>query len=424
MYVTQSGPSVYLTSYASSTRPDLVVTKVPRPGELVPLHIDAHDCYVMVEFKKNDVQGSNAPVLHPLGASEPLKSTYLTGGPRGGESRATPLEQTLDYAGIPLSAQAPQRHYIFCVIVIYKKVQVIYADRAGCIISAEINFGNDIGRLLAVFLALKLAPDAIMGPASAYKPLAMSINSPIPPSSFQCSEVEVRRGSNLTIGRQVSPFQLEVQMVSSRHRMTPIFAHGCDLAARPGACKTVDDAHALREAQDKRLQISMMPRKYPRRPDAGGPTHEGGGPRKGDPNSPKQFSPRAIFGSVVSRFACTSASGVENWTLQLSSEPKSGIPEAVILLYANRLGIPGIPRLKGSYEVADFDKCPMRAMLRAAFPTYTWPTETVTRAIVLDGHAMPLSNVTDIRLFLSALEDMIRGACCLSSLVLFAHNTV
>lgn len=389
---------------------------VPQGSE-VPSPVDARDARFIIEMKFGKVEKGRPPKLHDRESGSPICSTF------GGEAASphstwTPLEQMLDYNCVGLAAQGPTRQYMFGMLITFMRLQIMYADRAGCMIAKERNFSRDFGVLFAVLIGLynlevqraALQPGITM--------LSRSDATPLEESDFTSSDIEVTTGTMTNISRPIAPLRVLVQLASARAEHVNVFAHGVNLMERPMAIdwKTPESSVPPNLA-DKVLRPRQS---APRLAKSKGLERnkeiavEESSNNRFPASSPRQFAPRCIFGSGLARYRCilgANTCGITRCTLQMSWQPRRRLSEATVLRIANENNMPGVPTLVGSKDIADTGGNLVRLRIQhkfAGLPSI-WPVDNVLRAIVLKEHCIPLSSIGNTRDFLSALLSILKG---------------
>lgn len=387
------------------------------PGAEIPSPVDARDAQVMIEMKFDHVEKSRPPKLHDQESGAAVCSTYGTATPQG--SKCTPVEQILDYNCLALAAQGPVRHHMFGLLITVTRLQIVYADRAGCMISEERNFDNDFSILFAVLIGLYRSEAQRAGLQSGIRSLSVSSGTSLDPSDFDTSDKVVKTGAMANISRPITPFQALVQLTSAPAEFVDVFARGANLMERPVAIDW--------EAAQSSIQHSMLGKPLRSRPSIPRLAKslgleknqaivalQGESSPSRSVNLPRQFAPRSIFGSGTARYHCVvgvDTPGVVGSTLQLSWQPKSRLSEATVLRIANDHGIQGVPTLIASNDVASTGDSLIRSRLQhkfAGLPSIR-PVNNVLRAIVWREDCIPLSSVDDMHDFLSASQSILQS---------------
>ena len=392
------------------TRPDFVGI-LQRPGNDANGKIDIHDVVSIVELKHDRVKKSRAPDLHDPASETPLESTYARPQGENPNPRFKYLEQLLEYCALVLTAQAPHRRFIFGILVNHMRIQILYMDRGGCAISEEFNCEEDFSVLLGLFLALKVAPEALFGIDHAITRLDKGDCA----DHVICDdELDEFFGTLAGPNHQTHPFLVRVQSASSPEKHVEIVAHGNDLLARPVPCKETE-GNPVQQLRT-RIPLDKYEGERPGSSKITGRAQEAPAgvvtgisqPPDASPVGP-MHSPRTIFGPSTVRFLCHISGRSGDGILQLSWERKTRVSEAVVLRLANELRIEGVPTLVGAYDIADLDEESIRSRLSTAFKGFTRATNTVCRALVFESEFIPLSRVTDIICILSAWQSIVRG---------------
>ena len=388
------------------------------PGTKAPSSVDAKDANCMIELKFDHVVQGHPPKLHDRDSGTPVRSTYGAAA-ASQTSRLNHLEQLLDYNCFALSAQGPIRHHMFGLLITYMRCQIMYADRAGCIISVERDFSDDFSVLFAVLIAIYRSEARRAGSESAITTLANSGATPLHSSVFDPSDRVVRTGAMTNISRPITPFQVPVQLTSVAAQHVSAFAHGVNLMERPiaissEAALTMRQSNVPRKTVSTRPSISRLAKSKGLEKNQAIAVSLAESSITGSAALPRQFAPRSIFGSGTARYRCVLDSnpcGAAGSTLQLSWQPKSRISEATVLRLANEHDIPGVPTLIASGNIADMDKGFVRSRLQdkfVGFPSIR-PVNRVLRAIVWEEECIPLSSVDNMHDFLSASLCILQG---------------
>jgi hypothetical protein len=399
--------------FASSVRPDFVAVYIP-PGAEVPSPVDARDAQVMIELKHDHVVKGNPPKLRDRESGEAVCSTF-DGVLTSKSSRLTPYEQILDYSCFALSAQGPIRDHMFGLVPTWMRIQIMYADRGGCMISEERSFSHDFGILFAVLIGTYRSEAQSAGLQSAITPLSNSNGTPLALSDFDSSDREVQTGPMTNIGRPIQPFQVLVRLASTPAEHVAVYARGVNLMERPMAIpeQTARSSNSPpHPALRTRPSISRLAKSKGLEKNREIAISQAGETTAGRFGSlSRQFAPRSIFGSGTARYRCVSeAEPFRNaeLTLQLSWQPKCRLSEASVLRLANDCGIAGVPTLIGSKDIADMDDSSIRLSLRQTFPGIQ-PVHKVLRAIVWQEDCVPLSSIDNVDDFLSACQSILRS---------------
>jgi hypothetical protein len=409
---------------AFSGRPDFVVLHVP-PGAENPSPVDARDARFMIELKHDDTLESNPPKLHESG--EAVLSTYAS-GLTSKNSRWTPLEQILDYDCFALAAQGPSRHHMLGLVTTCMRTQIMYADRAGCMISEERNFSTEFGVLFAILIGIYRSEAERAGIQAGITLLSGPCGTPLNPLDFDLSGREVQVGCTTNISRPIRPFKvlvrLEVDPLSVEH--VTVYARGNNLMERPMPIKE-DVVRSLRENTSQRKVLGTRPSisrlvksKGMEKNQTIAVSEIGKISSKRSATSPRQFAPRAIFGSGTARYRClseASAHTAADWTLQLSWQPRNRLSEASVLRLANQFHIQGVPTLIASGDIANTEDGVIRSCLQQTFAGLEsiQPVHKVLRAIVWQEDCIPLSSLGDIEDFLSAAQSILQSAFRMNS---------
>jgi hypothetical protein len=375
------------------------------PEEEVPSPVDARDARGMIEIKFDEVEESRPPKLHDSESGIPARSTY---GAEGSSQvrKWTPPEQILDYDCLALAAQGPVRQHMFGLLITFKQFQIMYADRAGCMISEERNVSDDFGILFAVLIGLYMSEARRAGLQSGITVLSGPGGTPLDPSDFDTSDRVVQTGAMTNIGRPITPLQVQVQLASAPGEDVNVYACGVNLMERPMAIEWDPAQHKSvrtrpsipREAKSRGLEKSQAI-----------------AVSQGESATlRRQYAPRSIFGSGTARYQCVLDANMceaDRLTLQLSWQPKNRLSEVTVLRIANDFGIPGVPTLVASSDIADAGDSLIRSGLQRQFaglPSIR-PVNKVLRATVLKEQCIPLSSVDNMCDFLPALISILKG---------------
>jgi hypothetical protein len=397
-----------------------VIMDVP-PGTEFPSPIDARDVQCMIEVKHDDVVQGQPPKLSKSGTA--MRSTYGSAATSRG-SKCTPHEQMLDYDCFALAAQGLIRDFMFGLLVTFMRLQITYADRAGCMLSEERNFSEDFSVLFAIIIAVYKLETRRAGLQSAITTLSGPGDTPLEPLDFDTSDRAVRTGAMTNISRPITPFQVRARLASPSAEHVSVFARGVNLMERPMAIDW-EAAQSSRKNSTPNIVVRTRP-SIARLAKSNGlvktqaiAVSEGATSAKRSTTLPRQFAPRCIFGSGVARYHCVvdaNSCRSAGSTLQLSWQPKSRLSEATVLRLANERGIPGVPTLIGSGDIANTDDSVVRSSLQLKFaglPSIR-PVNNVLRAIVWREDCIPLSSVGDIHDFLSASQSILQGKLCVN----------
>ena len=123
------------------------------PGADAPSPVDAKDANCMIELKFDHIVHGHPPKLHDRDSDAAVCLTYGATAAFHG-SKLNHLEQLLNYNCFALAAQGPIRHYMLGLLITHMWCQIMYADRAGCIISVERDFSNDFSILFAILIGI------------------------------------------------------------------------------------------------------------------------------------------------------------------------------------------------------------------------------------------------------------------------------
>ena len=386
------------------------------PGAEVPNPVDARDAQAIIEMKFDDVIEGHPPKLRDPESSEGVGSTYA--GPLTSKtSRLTPHEQILEYNCFALAAQGPIRHHMLGLLITCMRIQIMYTDRTGCMISEERNFSGDFSLLFAVLIGIYRSEAQHAGLEPAITPLSTPDGTPLEMPDFDASDIEVQTGSTTHISRPIQPFQTLVQLASASAEDVIVYAHGVNLMERPVA---ISEETALppctnstaQAALKTRPSISRLAKSKALEKNREIAVSQLGQTARRPGGVSRQFAPRSIFGSGLARYLCvleTSLLGNADLTLQLSWQPKGRLSEASMLRLANEYGVSGVPTLIGSGDIADTDEGSIRSSLQQAFPEIRRADHKVLRAVVWQENCMPLSSVYDMDDFLAASQSIVRS---------------
>lgn len=378
--------------------------------------------YFMTEVKYDNHKKSKPPVLHDAESGKRMVSTYALPTPKKGNPKWNPREQILDYASFGQTVQAPYRRGMFGVLITHMRIQLVFADRGGCFYSDEKSFASNFALFLAVFIALQSLSGEDAGTEPALTRLAGSANTPLSPADFSTSDTKVFTGGLRTITRPVAPFKVEVQPCSGPSERMAVYAFGHNFVERPVAIKEPVALGLISKALHRKtlatrksnprfakaigMEISQM-QAAATAAQSGQDAYD-----KGTEDCPRQYAPRVIFGSGISRFQARLVNDSTIHMLQLAWQHKGSVSEAWILRYANELGLRGVPTLVGSYDLADMDDGTIRSRLRKAFHGLKSirPVNFVLTAEVWKEVCVPLHCITNIANILSALECVLTSA--------------
>jgi len=297
------------------------------------------------------------------------------------------------------------------------RIQIMYTDRTGCMISEERNFSRDFSLLFAVLIGIYRSEAQHAALQSAITPLSTPDGTPLEMSDFEASDREVQTGSTTNISRPIQPFQTLVQLASASAEDVMVYAHGVNLMERPVA---ISEEPALPPSTNSTAQAALKTRPSISRrakSKALGKNREIAVSQLGQTarrpgGVSRQFAPRSIFGSGMARYRCvleTSLFGNADLTLQLSWQPKGRLSEASVLRLANEYGVPGVPTLIGSGDIADTDESSLRSSLQQAFPEIRRADHKVLRAVVWQEDCIPLSSADNMDDFLAAIQSILRS---------------
>ena len=378
------------------------------PGAEVPNPVDARDAQSIIEMKFDEVVERRRPKFEEVGSTYAASLTSKT-------SRLTPHEQILEYNCFALAAQGPIRHHMLGLLITCMRIQIMYTDRTGCMISEERNFSRDFSLLFAVLIGIYRSEAQQAALQSAITPLSTPDGTPLKMSDFDASDREVQTGSTTNISRPIQPFQTLVQLASASAEDVIVYAHGVNLMERPMAISeetaplpNITAQAALRT----RPSISRLAKSKALEKNRGIAVSQLGQTARRPGGLSRQFAPRSIFGSGMARYRCVleaSLLGNADLTLQLSWQPKGRLSEASVLRLANEYGVPGVPTLIGSGDIADTDESFLRSSLQQAFPEIPRPHPKVLRALVWQEDCIPLSSVNIVDDFLAASQSILRS---------------
>ena len=385
------------------------------PGTESPDSIDARDANCLIELKFGQVVQGQPPKLHDRNSGIAVRSTYGA-AVMSHDARLNPHEQLLEYNCVALAAQAALRRYMLGLLITYMRLQIMYADRAGCMISVERDFSDDFGILFAVLIGVYKSEVRRAGLEPAIRVLPGPGVAPLDPSDFKTSDQLVEIGSMKCISRKITPFEVQVQLVSAPAQHVSAFGHGFNMMERPMAV-TWEVVQASRQDStphrplNTRPSVSRLAKSKALEEIA---LLDAESSANSSVDAPRQFAPRYIFGSGTARYHCVfdaETPGAAKSTLQLSWQPKSRLSEATVLRLANECNVPGVPTLIASNDIAELDDGSVRSRLQrtfAALPSIR-PVNKVLRALVWKEECVPLSTVVDIDDFLSAAQCVLKG---------------
>lgn len=326
------------------------------------------------------------------------------------------MEQGTDYATLVLDAKAPHQRGVHTIFFVNERIQMGFTDRGGSIYSPEADFSDNYAIPLATFVTLQQLSPEDGGAEIALERLSDPSNTPLSQADFSTGDIEVTTGSVKTLTHRVAPFKLQVQSVANPTQRIQVYAFGHNLVERPAPIDTdLADrviSATLREGAKKPSRRASSRSLKPTAKELGRQAQqELEAYRKGTVECPRQFTPRVIFGSAVSRYQARIAGSTATHMLQISWQNESAVSEAAILRRANELAIPGVPTLIGSYDIARMDDGPMRSRLRNAFDGLRSIRDVnrVLRAELWKEVCRPLHSVTNILDFLQALECIVQG---------------
>jgi len=384
------------------------------PSHETPDPVDARDANCMIELKFDLVVQGQPPKLHHRTSGTAVRSTF-GGAVMSHDARLTPHEQMLEYDCVALAAQTAFRRFVLGLLITYMRLQIMYADRAGCMISVERNFSDDFGVLFAVLIGIYRSEARRAGLEPAIRVLS-GPDVPLVASDFETLDQPVETGSMKYISRKVAPFEVRVRLASAPTQLVSALGHGFNMMERPMAI-TSEAAQASHQdstphqplrsrpstsrlAKSKALEVNQEIALL----DAEGDSVD----------ARRQFAPRYIFGSGTARYLCvygTDKPGAVKSTLQLSWQPKGRLSEVTVLRLANECNVPGVPTLVASNDIAELDDGSVRTRLQRTFAELPsiWPVNKVLRALVWKEEGVPLSTVVDMNNFLSAFQCILRG---------------
>jgi hypothetical protein len=370
----------------------------------------------MVEMKFDDVVKGRPPKLHDAESGKTACSTFAAALSTHG-IQLTPHEQILDYNCLGLSAQGPIRNHMLGLLINYMRIQITYADRAGCMISEEGNFSNDFSILPAVLIGVYRLSAERAGLQSGITPLSSANSTPLDVSAFDLADRAVQTGSMTNVARPIRPLHVLVELESVPGEDVAVYAHGINLMERP---------MAITEEAARSLYRNKSPPAAPRIRQPISRVAKTQGLKKNQAIAISEreelaamrvvrsrclFAPRSIFGSGLARYQCVlgwDPSQNAELTLQLSWQPECRLSEATVLRRANVRGVRGVPTLIGCKDIADMDGSSLRSNLRRTFSEIR-PVRKVLRAIVLQKSWIPLSSVEDMDDFLSACQSIVES---------------
>lgn len=386
-------------------------------GEEIPNEVNDSRIIFVVEVKFDRSSESPAPKIHDKTLGKHMSSTFSRSDTMSNDSSLDAIQQTSDYIGHTLTSQSPHRRFCFGLLITCMRLRLIYADRGGCMISAECDFSEDFSVPLAVMIALQRSQGEYAGDEPSL-PLLDWKGSKLSRTAFRTSDFVWRTGAVSTMAKPVLPFSLSVQSASDPSHFFPVHAYGCNLTGRPVVIS--ETAATSLKTKRKGLGVVSTRPKLPRlNKDAGvEKTHDiavaerskGVGKRSG--NCPRQFVPRSLFGSATARFLCVPVVDPDSTcTLQLSWQALSAMSEASLLRYLNEMGVRGVPTLLGSYDIAEMDHGLIRSRLREAFKAQSSVSrvDLVLRAQVWKEECIPLHTVVEISDLLAACRSSMQS---------------
>jgi len=204
------------------------------PGDETPNPVDARDADCMIELKFDLVVQGQPPKLRDRNPGTAVSSTF-GGAVMSHDARLTPHEQILEYDCVALAAQTAFRRFVLGLLITYMRLQIMYADRAGCMISVERNFSDDFGILFAVLIGVYRFEVRGAGLEPAIRVLPSPDAVPLVASYFETSDQPVETGSMKYISRKVTPFEVRVHPISVPTQLVSALGHGFNMMERPMA---------------------------------------------------------------------------------------------------------------------------------------------------------------------------------------------
>jgi hypothetical protein len=387
-------------------RPDFVSMRV-RKGAKAPSPVDATDAGSMIEMKFDRAAKGNPPKLHDF--SSGLPSSAFEREISSKTSKWTPHEQILEYGCVALSAQGPSSQSIVDLLVTHMRLQLNYTDRAGCMLSDEHNFSNDISILFATLIGIYILDAHHAGRQPEITRLSGSHGTPLTASDFDPADRAVTTGATTGLSRPIAPVKVMIHPESSRTEQVAAYAYGANLMERLMPLEGTAAQQVCKKNSGVRARPSIAELRKSKRLGKGQVIAS-----KCHANSPRRFAPRCIFGSGLARYSCVlegDAEKLDELTLQLSWHPKDRVSEASVLRLANEAGIRGVPTLVGSRDIANMDDGEIRSRLRETFQGLDSirRVDKVLRAIIWREDGIPLSSVNNIIDLLCGFESILRS---------------
>ena len=349
----------------------------------------------------------NPPKLHNF--SSGLPSSAFETEISSKTSKWTAHEQILEYGCVALSAQGPTSQSIVDLLVTHMRLQLNYADRAGCMISEEHNFSDDFSILFAVFIGIYILEAQHAGRQPEITRLCGSRGTPLRDSDFDLADRAVTAGATAGLSRPIAPIKVMIHPESNPTEEVAAYAYGANLMERLMPLDGAAAQQLCKKRSRARARPSIAGLRKSKRLGKGQVVAT-----KCHANLPRRFAPRCIFGSGLARYSCVLEGDMEKldeMTLQLSWQPKDRVSEASVLRLANDAGVRGVPTLVGSRHLANMDDGKIRSRLWETFQGLDSirPVNMVLRAIIWKEDAIPLSSVNNIVELLSGFESILRS---------------
>ena len=387
-------------------RPDFVPMPVPEQAE-APSPVDATDASSMIEMKFDLVVKGNPPKLHDF--SSGLPSSAFEREISSKTSKWTAHEQILEYGCVALSAQGPSSQSIVDLLVTHMRLQLNYTDRAGCMMSDEHNFSNDLSILIATLVGIYILEAQHANRQPEITRLCGSRGTPLSASDFDPADRAVMTGATAGFSRPIAPVKVMIHPESNRTEQVAVYAYGANLMERLMPLDGTAAQQVCKKNSRARTRPSIAGLRRSKRLEKGQIIAT-----KRHANLPRRYAPRCIFGSGLARYSCIlegDAEKLDEMTLQLSWQPKDRVSESLVLRLANDAGIHGVPTLVGSRDIANMDDGHIRSRLRETFQGLDSirRVDKVLRAIIWREDGIPLSSVNNIVELLCGFESILRS---------------
>ena len=389
-----------------SLRPDFVAMRVRQRAE-APSPVDATDASSMIEMKFDHVVKGNPPKLHDF--SSGLPSSAFEREISSKTSKWTAHEQILEYGCVALSAQGPSSQSIVDLLITHMRLQLNYTDRAGCMMSDEHNFSDDISILFATLIGIYILDAQHAGRQPEITRLCGSHGTPLTASDFDPTDRAVTTGATAGLSRPIAPVKAMIHPESNPAEQVAVYAYGANLMERLMPLDGTAAQEVCKKNPRARPRPSIAGLRKSKRLDKGQVVAT-----KRHANLPRRFAPRCIFGSGLARYSCIlegDGEKLDEMTLQLSWQPKDRVSESLVLRLANEAGIRGVPTLVGSRDIANMDDGQIRSRLRETFQGLDSirRVDKVLRAIIWREDGIPLSSVNNIVELLGGFESILRS---------------